>query len=357
MTTTAASTESAIAAGGAAGGATGTGAQAAAGLDQAEVERFAGKVAADQATSAAAALAWVGDRLGPWAALAAIGPAGADGAVPRTAPPPALDPVTADVLGLLGVSGGRPGALVGVWAHPDDETYLSGGLMAAAAAAGARVVCVTATAGELGGDPSGSPAALARQRRAELAAAMDTLGVGEHVLLGCPDGGCAELDPSGPVARIAQVIRAVQPAAVVTFGPDGYTGHPDHRAVSRWATAAFRQAAPPGARLLYAVTTAERHAAEADVDEALGVYVDRSVPDVPPIVRPEALALRLRLSGSRLDRKVAALRAHYSQTAGVLALLGEDRFAAWVAAEEFVEWPGIPSSRAETAGAADQRGR
>ena len=42
------------------------------------------------------------------------------------------------------------GTILGVWAHPDDEAYLSGGLMAMARDAGARVVCVTATRGELG---------------------------------------------------------------------------------------------------------------------------------------------------------------------------------------------------------------
>ena len=42
------------------------------------------------------------------------------------------------------------GTILGVWAHPDDETYLSAGLMAAAADAGSRVVCITATRGEGG---------------------------------------------------------------------------------------------------------------------------------------------------------------------------------------------------------------
>src|SRR5690606_24994192 len=67
------------------------------------------------------------------------------------------------------------GTVLGVWAHPDDETYLSGGLMAMAVANGQRVVTVSATAGDRGGD--GDPWEVARVRRAELSAAMDALGV------------------------------------------------------------------------------------------------------------------------------------------------------------------------------------
>ena len=61
------------------------------------------------------------------------------------------------------------GTILGVWAHPDDEAYLCGGLYALARDAGARVICVTATRGELGGDPSAwPPERLAAQRTAEL---------------------------------------------------------------------------------------------------------------------------------------------------------------------------------------------
>ena len=63
------------------------------------------------------------------------------------------------------------GTIVSVWAHPDDEAYLCGGLMATAADAGLRVVCVTATRGELGvTDPvRWPPERMAEIREAELA--------------------------------------------------------------------------------------------------------------------------------------------------------------------------------------------
>ncbi|HEU4840645.1 MAG TPA: PIG-L family deacetylase, partial [Ilumatobacteraceae bacterium] len=79
-----------------------------------------------------------------------------------------------------------PGPLLSVWAHPDDETYLAAGLMAAAVDAGQRVVCVSATAGELGTpDPvAWPPDRLGRLRRWETAAAMAILGVRDHRFLG-----------------------------------------------------------------------------------------------------------------------------------------------------------------------------
>lgn len=71
--------------------------------------------------------------------------------------------------------------------------------MAAAREAGCRVVCVSATAGELGTDDPAAwpPARLAKVRRWEAAATMAVLGVREHVVRGLPDGGLADLDDEG----------------------------------------------------------------------------------------------------------------------------------------------------------------
>jgi LmbE family N-acetylglucosaminyl deacetylase len=146
------------------------------------------------------------------------------------------------------------GTVVGVWAHPDDEAYLAGGVMAMARAAGSRVVCVTATSGERGtADPQVD--SLAAVRILELARSLEILGVVEHHALGLPDGGCADLDPAGPVARLAAILDEVAPDTVLTFGPDGVTGHPDHRTVSAWTSVAVARAAPR-TRLLHAAVPA-----------------------------------------------------------------------------------------------------
>jgi len=91
---------------------------------------------------------------------------------------------------------GDLGSLLGVWAHPDDEAYLSAGLMMHAVDEGRRVVCVTATKGEAGfpDDDSRSAAERSRIRETELAACLEVLGVTEHRWLGYADGGCAGVD-------------------------------------------------------------------------------------------------------------------------------------------------------------------
>ena len=105
--------------------------------------------------------------------------------------------------------------------------------MAAAVDAGARVVCVTATRGERGTpDPHRWPAArLASLREAELAASLAVLGVTDHRQLGYPDGGCAEVPADDAVSRLAELMAEVEPDTVLSFGPDGMTGHADHRTI------------------------------------------------------------------------------------------------------------------------------
>ena len=96
------------------------------------------------------------------------------------------------------------GTFLGVWAHPDDEAYLSGGLMAMARDVGSRVVCVTATRGELGTtDPvAWPPSRLAAERTGELARSLEILGVTEHHWLGYADGGCADVPAADAVERL-----------------------------------------------------------------------------------------------------------------------------------------------------------
>lgn len=227
------------------------------------------------------------------------------------------------------------GTVLGVWAHPDDEAYLSGGLMALARDAGSRVVCVTATAGELGTpDPvAWPPRRLAAERAAELARCLEILGVTEHRWLGYRDGECAAVDASEAIGRLCEVLEEVRPDAVLTFGPDGVTGHPDHRAVSAWTGAAFDRAAPPGARLLHAAITDDWALRWGALSAELDVYL----PGYPVTVPGHRLAVDLPLDPATAARKVRALAAQTTQTAGLIASLGVDRYTAWVGRESFVE--------------------
>jgi LmbE family N-acetylglucosaminyl deacetylase len=224
------------------------------------------------------------------------------------------------------------GTILGVWAHPDDEAYLSGGLMALAADAGSRVVCVTATRGERGtSDPlRWPPDLLAATRTDELARCLEILGVGEHHWLGHSDGGCADVDVAPAVDQLAELIARVRPRTVLTFGPDGVTGHPDHQTVSLWTDKAFDQAAPSGARLLHAATTEESARRWAKVGDVFAAGY--------PIVTPvDQLAVDLRLGSDTAARKVRALRAQTTQTADLIAALGLDSFTALVGDEFFVD--------------------
>jgi LmbE family N-acetylglucosaminyl deacetylase len=106
--------------------------------------------------------------------------------------------------------------------------------------AGHRVVVATATYGEQGtADPvSLPPERLALIRENELVTSLAVVGVWEHRWLGYRDGECADAD--GGVASVTQLIADIEPDTILTFGPDGMTGHPDHRAISAWTTAAWR---------------------------------------------------------------------------------------------------------------------
>jgi len=235
----------------------------------------------------------------------------------------------------MGLSIPDLGTIASIWAHPDDETYVSGGIMAEAAALGQRVVCVSATAGERGTDDPDTwpPARLGRVRRWEAAAAMAVLGVADHRFLDYPDGGMRDLDPAEPVARLADLLAEVAPDTVLTFGPDGGTFHPDHQTISAWVGAAWRKVGRP-CRLLHAVLS-DRHIARwGALYEQWGVFMTDERPIGTPV---ERLAVHLELSPETLDRKVAALTAMHTQTAPALALMGADNYRALNAREYFVD--------------------
>jgi LmbE family N-acetylglucosaminyl deacetylase len=207
--------------------------------------------------------------------------------------------------------------------------------MAAAVDAGTRVVCVSATAGELGtSDPlMWPPDRLGRLRRWETAAAMAVLGITDHRFLGLPDGGLAKVDPAHGAGIVEALLEDIEPATILTFAPHGMTFHPDHIAVSDWVTTAWRRTGRR-ARLLHSVPDAAHHAEFAADYERWGVFMSEERP-VP--VRREDQAVHVCLAGCALDRKLVALHTMASQTRPAVALMGEARYAAEVAVEAFIE--------------------
>jgi LmbE family N-acetylglucosaminyl deacetylase len=150
--------------------------------------------------------------------------------------------------------------LMCVLAHPDDESLGTGGALAHCAATGVETYLVTATRGERGrlGERTDRPDAevVGTIREAELRAAGRVLGLKEVRVLDYPDGGVDRVDPTTAIAEIAGHLRRVKPQVVVTFGPDGAYGHPDHIAISQLTTAAIVAAADPAC----ATTVGEPHA-------------------------------------------------------------------------------------------------
>ena len=134
-----------------------------------------------------------------------------------------------------------------VLAHPDDETLGTGGSLAKYSSEGVECHVVCATRGERGRfghtEPRPAPEVVGAAREAELQEAANLLGVKEVSFLDYMD---AELDRANPAEAIAKIVahlRRVRPHVVLSFGPDGGYGHPDHIAISQFTGAAIVKAA------------------------------------------------------------------------------------------------------------------
>jgi LmbE family N-acetylglucosaminyl deacetylase len=167
-----------------------------------------------------------------------------------------------------------------------------------------------------------------------MAASLAALDVTEHRWLGWHDGACHRVADGVGVEQVTRLLDEVRPDTIITFGPDGMTGHADHRAVSRWVTAAWASA--PQARLLYATVTPDFHATWAAVNDDLGVWAEQTN---PPCTAPTELAVEVTCDEPLLDQKLAALRAHASQTAALEDRLGMATFRRWWQVEAFVAAP------------------
>lgn len=212
------------------------------------------------------------------------------------------------------------GTILGVWAHPDDEAYLSAGIMARAVRNGSRVVCVTATRGEGGSmdEEKWPPENMGKVRTDELERSLEILGVTEHIWLDMRDIDMDTGLPDTGSKRIHELVADVQPDTILTFGPDGMTDHAAHKDVSRWATDSLRDVGRSGSRVLYATVTPEWAAEFLPVWEPFNVFR----PGTPPITPREELAVYYELPDDILDVKVKAINAHVSQVEAILEAVG-----------------------------------
>jgi LmbE family N-acetylglucosaminyl deacetylase len=138
--------------------------------------------------------------------------------------------------------------LLAVFAHPDDETFCAGGTLAKYVAAGWEVMVISATRGQAGQirDPlAATRRTLGQVREREFYAACAQLGVHHARVLDYMDGTLQDVDPHELTGAIVKLIRTFRPDVVITFGPDGAYGHPDHIAIGAATTWAFEQAGSP----------------------------------------------------------------------------------------------------------------
>lgn len=186
------------------------------------------------------------------------------------------------------------GPALAVVAHPDDESFGLGAILAALAAAGTDVRVLCLTRGEA--STLGVAVDLAQVRHAELATAAERLGLDGVELRDFPDGGLCEVDPAVLDAVVLDTLGAA--ATLVVFESGGVTGHPDHRAAT---AAAFRVAAAEGLHVLeWGVAPAVADALNAQFDAGFGALTGDGVVDV------------------EVDRGVqlAAIACHESQATG-----------------------------------------
>jgi LmbE family N-acetylglucosaminyl deacetylase len=205
---------------------------------------------------------------------------------------------------------GASRTLVAVFAHADDEGP-AGPILARYAREGVQVYLVIATDGSQGGAHTSIARGpeLARVRTEEARCAADALGIHPPVLLGFPDArlGSYMEDPARLVqltARVQAELQRLRPDVVITWGPDGGTGHPDHRLVSSAVTQLVRAGAPGAPeRLFYASIPAEGFRA---MNPARGE---------PPFLIPQAkyFSARVGFSTADLEASRRSMACHKTQ--------------------------------------------
>jgi LmbE family N-acetylglucosaminyl deacetylase len=155
---------------------------------------------------------------------------------------------------------GASRTLVAVFAHADDEGAAAP-ILARYAREDVQVYLIIATNGAQGGAHTSIPRGpeLARVRSEEARCAADALGIHAPILLGFPDAqlGSYMEDPTRLfqlTARVQEELQRLRPDALITWGPDGATGHPDHRLVSSIVTQLVRAGAPGAPERLFYVS-------------------------------------------------------------------------------------------------------
>ena len=154
-------------------------------------------------------------------------------------------------MGMSGLSPGRPGRMLPAWrralaviAHPDDETFGLGAVIAQLTASGTALHVLCFTKGEAS-TLNETSTDLGRARETELRQAGAELGVTGITLLGYPDAGLAAISVAELSAHVTGLAASTGADGLLVFDDTGITGHPDHKSATRAAVQAAEQAGLP----------------------------------------------------------------------------------------------------------------
>jgi LmbE family N-acetylglucosaminyl deacetylase len=235
------------------------------------------------------------------------------------------------------------GGVLAVFAHPDDESLLAGGVLAALAAAGRRVAIVSMTRGERGPTELAGLSgglALGEVREAELLQAARALGASAAECLDFPDGDLAGVDEKQTARQLSRILVRERPELVLSFSDEGLYWHPDHLAVSRLLNAALALLEHAGAPAwLYGATWPQGHARRlVSLMHARGLAADLWG------LEPDAFGAAADSITTLLDvrpflpEKLAALRVYASQIgpSHLLSALPDDLAEEFLGREFFV---------------------
>jgi LmbE family N-acetylglucosaminyl deacetylase len=208
-----------------------------------------------------------------------------------------------------------------VFAHPDDDTYGVAGSLALVADREPDLTVILATSGEAGQIADATLATrdtLAQVREAEDRASWTALGLEPAIhFLRHPDGRLEELPRERLVAQVLAILQEARPDVVVTFGPDGVTGHADHVAIGGAATAAFlaaREAQRGGFdRLLHVAIPSSRLNRLNELLRGRGLDPIDSTRELQPRPVPDERIGMLVDCSAVYERKLEALRRHRTQ--------------------------------------------
>lgn len=185
--------------------------------------------------------------------------------------------------------------------------------MAKAIKNGQKVACVTATKGVAGktADQQKWPQEyLGRIRETEMGQALSIIGVHDFYWMGYEDGKLSIADKKQAVKKLVKLIDDICPDTILTFEPEGITGHADHKTICAWTCAAAKQSARQPS-VYGACESKERYEKVGrDCNKQFDIYYKT---DKPFVIAEADADLTLKLSHNEARQKMAALKAHESQ--------------------------------------------